>query len=343
LKPIFSSFLIIRLSSLGDILLMTPALRALRRDFPESRIDVLTRSRYQELLDGNPNLSNLILFDSADEAREMKRIQADLKGRYDVVVDLHTGLRSFRIRRNLRAKRVLVYHKHRLARQILVATKINRLGDDFSVPLAYLQALEPLGVRDDGLGLEWPGAMVRRDQFLAFTGMEAAPDNKPIALCPGASYGTKRWPLKKWVDLAEILLERGHSLWIFGDGQDAQAGAALKAKDPSRVSNFCGTLRPALSGAGLSFCRAAVTNDAGPMHMAAAVGTPVVAIFGSTVPEFGFRPFRVPHRISQVAVWCRPCSHLGFAKCPLGHFKCMKQQKAEGVAKLVEELKSYEL
>ena len=332
------SFLLIRLSSLGDILLMTPALRALRTRYPDSRIDVLLRSRYRDLLENNPHISNLILFEAHNDSQPRKQLEAELRGRYDVVADLHTGLRSFGLRRRLGAHRVLHYHKRRLARWLLVQFKINLYRKEFSVPLAYLEALRPLGVQDDGLGLEWPGALAKRDEFLQLVGLSEAPQSKPVALCPGASFNTKRWPLDYWQELAGMLLKRGNTLWIFGGENDTDAGNTLRDLNPHRVLNFCGKLNPALSGAGLSFCRAAVTSDAGPMHMAAAGGTPVVAIFGSTVPAFGFRPFRVPHRIAEVNIGCRPCSHLGYDQCPLGHFRCMKEVTAEKVAGLLGEL-----
>jgi lipopolysaccharide heptosyltransferase II len=338
MEPTPPSFLLIRFSSLGDILLLTPVLRSLRLAFPDSRIDVLLRPRFRELLTGNPHLSNLVFLEDPADNNTLNQLQSELHGRYDTVIDLHTGLRSSQLRTQLGAPRILVYDKRRLVRWLLVALKINLYGREFSVPEAYLAALKPLGVKDDGGGLEWPGARLRREEFLQVAGLGQVPDPKPIALCPGASFGTKRWPLEYWLGLARLLLEKGHSIWVFGGKEDVEAGEALNAVNPARISNFCGSLSPALSGAGLSFCRAAVTNDAGPMHMAAAVETPVVAIFGSTVPAFGFRPFRVSHRISEVSVYCRPCSHLGWAACPLGHFRCMKEQKAEGVMKLLEEL-----
>jgi lipopolysaccharide heptosyltransferase II len=332
------SFLLIRFSSLGDILLLTPALRSLRQAYPDSRIDVLIRPRFRELLENNPHISHLVFLEDPADSHTLKQLQNELHGRYDTVVDLHTGLRSSQLRTQLDAGRILVYDKRRFVRWLLVAFKINLYGREFSVPEAYLEALKPLGVKDAGGGLEWPGALARREEFLQVAILAQAPDPKPIALCPGASFATKRWTQESWLDLARLLLDKGHTLWVFGGTEDAEAGEALKAVNPERMSTFCGKLSPALSGAGLSFCQAAVTNDAGPMHMAAAVGTPVVAIFGSTVPAFGFRPFRVPHRIAESSVYCRPCSHLGWAACPLGHFRCMKEQKAEGVVRLVEEL-----
>jgi len=332
------AFLLLRLSSLGDILLLTPALRALRAAHPSARIDVLLRRRYRELLEGNPHVSNLIFFEEGGGLGAWRELERRLRGHYEVVADLHTGLRSWRLRRALGAPMTLAYRKRRLARWALVRLKRDLYGSEFSVPLAYLQALEPLGARDDGLGLEWPGALTRRGEFLDRAGLSRAPDIPPVALCPGASFATKRWPLDRWQELATGLLRRGLDLWIFGGPEDRAAGRLLRDLDPARVRDFCGILSPALSGAGLSFCRLAVTHDAGPAHMAAAVGRPVLALFGSTVAQFGFRPFRVPHRLVQAEVSCRPCSHLGFSRCPRGHFRCMMDLAPETVLRHFEDL-----
>ncbi len=329
------SFLLIRLSSLGDILLLTPALRALRQTFPNARLDVLIRSRYRELLADNPHISGLVLFEDFPEPTRLRR---HLHGQYKTVIDLHTSLRSCLLRRRLGAPQVLTYHKRRCVRWIMVNFKQNLYGGEFSLPLAYMQALAPLQVQDDGGGLEWPGALARREEFLRLADLEAVPDPGPVALCPGASYETKRWPREYWRELAGRLLDRDCTLWIFGDEQDIPAGENLRAINPARVVNFCGKLSLAQTGAGLSFCRLAITHDAGPAHMAAAVQVPVVDIFGSTVPQFGFRPFRVPHRLVEAAVLCRPCSHLGYDACPLGHFRCMKEISVEHVLKLVCEI-----
>ncbi len=335
----FHTFLIIRLSSLGDILLTTPAIRCLRRAYPEARIDVLIRAQYRELLEGNPHLSNLILFPDHGDSAALRKMAVELRGRYDVVIDLHTGLRSFYLRRRLRAEWILRYRKKRLQRWVLVRLKRNIYREEFSVPIAYMRALAKLGVQDDGGGLEWFAATTHRNSFLTNFGLEAIPDPAPIALCPGASHFTKRWPLEKWRELGKRLLDAGEpALWVFGGFEDSEAGEYLSRLHPERMLNFCGKLSLTQSGAGLSLCRLAITHDAGPAHMAAAVGTPVVDIFGSTVPQFGFSPFRIPHRIAQKELYCRPCSHLGYSKCPLGHFRCMRDQSVDEILKLAREL-----
>lgn len=335
---IAKTFLVIRLSSLGDVLLTTPALRCLRETFPDAIVDVLVKDRYLELLQGNPNVSSLRLFSDSGKWKDVRPTCAALRNHYDVVVDLHTGLRSFHIRHQLGTKRVLAYKKRRLARWLLVKFKRNFYDGEFSVPLAYLEALAPLGVKDDGEGLEWPAALSARSGFLERVSIPGIPDPKPIAICPGASYATKRWPLEHWTQLSEKLLERGYSLWVFGDKSDDETGDALRRIAPAKVANFCGRLGLAGAGAGLSYCKLAVTHDAGPAHMATAVGLPVVAIFGSTVTQFGFRPFRIAHRIAQIELPCRPCSHLGYSSCPLGHFRCMRDLSVKHVLELVDDL-----
>ncbi len=203
------SFLIIRLSSLGDILLTTPALRCLRGVYPDARIDVVVRQRYEELLQDNPHISSLISFPEPADRKALQKLASQLRSRYGTVIDLHTGLRSGYLRRNLRAARVLAYRKRRLARWILVKFKKDLYGSEFSVPRAYLKALAPLGVQDDGGGLEWPAALNKREQFPEIASLDGLPEAPPIALCPGASFPTKRWPVELWGELTEKLLAKG--------------------------------------------------------------------------------------------------------------------------------------
>lgn len=334
------SILVIRLSSLGDILLTTPALRCLRIVYPEARIDVVVRERYLELLQGNPHISSLLLLPEPADRKTLQDFVKEHRSRYGIVVDLHTGLRSAYLRRNLRPAMILSYRKRRIARWILVKFKKDVYGGEFSVPLAYLKALVPLGVYDDGGGLEWPLALNKKESFLEIADLKEAPNPPPIALCPGASFASKRWPIELWRELTEELLKKGHSIWVFGDQSDTEAGEHIKDVDPVRVLDFCGKLSLAETGAGLSYCKLAVTHDAGPAHMASAVGTPVVAIYGSTVTRFGFRPFRIPHRIAEIDLPCRPCSHLGFQACPLEHHNCMNDQHAADVLSRIEDLKA---
>ncbi|TKJ42543.1 hypothetical protein CEE37_02315 [candidate division LCP-89 bacterium B3_LCP] len=334
------SFLVIRLSSLGDVLLTTPALRCLRKTYPQSHIDVIVRERYVELLRGNPNISSVIPLPEPADRKTIRNVAETMESRYDTVIDLHTGFRSTYLRRLLKPERALIYHKRRLVRWLKVRLKLDLYGDEFSVPLAYLKCLQPLNVKDDNLGMEWQGALLQKDQFLEKAKLAYPSEVPTIALCPGASFASKRWPVENWCSLAAELLKENFNLWIIGDNSDKTAGDQIRSVNPEHINNFCGLLSFAQSGAALSLCNLAITHDAGPSHMAAAVKTPLVAIFGSTVLQFGFRPFRIPHRIAEVNVTCRPCSHLGFDRCPKDHFRCMKDITSEHVLQLVKDLLS---
>ncbi|MFH1862209.1 MAG: glycosyltransferase family 9 protein [bacterium] len=332
------SFLIIRFSSLGDILLLTPALRCLRREFPSAQIDVVLKERYRELLAENPHVDDLILLPDQANFAELKELAISLRSRYQTVVDMHTGLRSFYLRSRIAASQVLKYRKQRFKRWVLVQLKGNLYPAGFTVPGAYLRALAPLGVRDDGEGLEWLSAFKARPRFLEKLALDKAPDAKPIAICPGASFATKRWFDEYWAELIQLLLASQREIWIFGDNGDVELGQRLQDIHPLRIRNFCGSLGLLEAGVGLSCCEVAITLDAGPSHMAAAVGVPVVTIFGPTVTAFGFRPFRIPHRVAETSLKCRPCSHLGGKVCPLGHHRCMKDVTPAQVLALVHEL-----
>ncbi|MBU0517780.1 glycosyltransferase family 9 protein [bacterium] len=317
-------------------------MRCLRKTFPKAQIDFIVKEQYVELLAGNPHLNNLIPLAEPGDKRALSALCNNLKNRYHTVIDLHTSLRSNFIKRRLGASRILSYNKRRIKRWLLVKTKRNFYGTEFSVPGAYLDALKSIGVADDDKGLEWPGIVSLMDQFYQRAGLDRSSLDKPIALCPGASFATKIWPLDNWEKVLDELLKRDVPLWIFGDQDDYQAGERLRSLAPERIQNFAGKLSISGSAAGISLCRLAVTHDAGPMHIAAAVGTPVVAMFGSTVPAFGFKPFRSPHRLLQAKVSCRPCSHLGFDVCPLRHFRCMQEISPEQVTEAIYNLEAQE-
>jgi heptosyltransferase-2 len=146
-----------------------------------------------------------------------------------------------------------------------------------------------------------------------------------VAIAPGSVWATKRWPLDHFRSLVDELIARGCRVVVIGGGEDAELCERLTKRFPSdKVDDACGRLTPLQSAEMLRRCRVLVTNDSAPMHLAAAFGTPCVAIFGPTVPEFGFAPFGPQHIIiERKALWCRPCTPHGGARCPTGTHECM--------------------
>jgi heptosyltransferase-2 len=152
-----------------------------------------------------------------------------------------------------------------------------------------------------------------------------------VALAPGSIWGTKRWPYYPALAMA---LDR--PVAVIGGAEDAPLANAVIAAAPGRAASAAGALSLRASAALIHRAAVLVTNDSAPLHLATAVGTPVVAVFGPTVPEFGFGP-RGPADIAlgNVGLACRPCSRHGPQRCPLGHHRCMRDLAAETVAAAV--------
>jgi len=248
------SILIIRLSSLGDVLLTTPAVRSLRNTFPSARIDFMLKEQYAELLQNNPHISSIITFPEPADFDTLNRMIAKLRDQYDIIIDLHTSLRSYQLRKRLNAGRVLKYKKRRLLRWLLVNCKRDYYPQEFSIPTAYIEAMKPLGVVDDGTGLEWHITEDKVQRFLEIAELNEKPPQKPVALCPGASFATKRWDSERWMELAEKMAERNHLIWVFGDESDREVGERIQTIYSDRIINLCGKLSLAEAGAGFDEC-----------------------------------------------------------------------------------------
>ena len=312
--------LAVRFSSIGDILLTTPLLRAIQRSHPGSRVTVLTKREYVPLLSHNPHVYRVL---GMAPGRSLLGLATELRGdRYSHLLDLHDSLRS-------RALRVLVpgrwrsYPKHRLDRALLIRMKRNRYRDRRPVAERYFSAAKDLGVRPDGGPPDFflgPEAGEHVAAWLASVRLE---NQSIVAVAPGAAHATKRWPLEHWRTLVNRQVADGHAVVIVGGPGDAALGAALSNGTDERITNAAGIFGLQATGALLRRARALVSGDTGVMHMATAVGTPVVGLFGPTVEAFGFFPYTNRATVLELPLPCRPCSSQGGPKCPLGHHRCL--------------------
>ncbi len=157
-----------------------------------------------------------------------------------------------------------------------------------------------------------------------------------IVLAPGAAHYTKRWPIEKFDQLIkELLQSTNKQIILLGNKEERKYASALVTSN--RIINLAGQLTLLQAAVIISRARVIVSNDSGLMHLATAVNTPVVSIFGSTVKELGFFPYKSVARVHEVNnLWCRPCSHIGRSRCPLGHFKCMQQINSKDVFNSVQ-------
>ena len=328
-----NNILIIRLSSIGDILLSTPFIRQVRQKFPEVKIDFVVKDIYKDLIKYNPHLDNVFSLRLNKDKSELYELKQTLQERsYQIVFDLHNNLRSNYLKRHLKAALKRSIHKSKIKQSLLVWFKINNYDKEIPIPERYLAVGRDTGVEDDGNGLEifWnddTGQSAREKARIEKLEL----DHPFVALAPGAGFFTKRWPVKKFETLIEIIQqEKKLPIVVFGGKEDNEIGKILS--QPDNVINLCGKLSLLETACLLSKGTALVSNDSGLMHMATAVKTPVVAIFGSTVKELGFFPFRSRSQVVENSILsCRPCSHIGRNKCPKGHFKCMEDISVQQV------------
>ncbi|HZW38258.1 MAG TPA: glycosyltransferase family 9 protein [Ignavibacteriaceae bacterium] len=304
-----NKILIIRLSSLGDILLTTPLIRSLKKQYPKLQIDFLVKEQYKDLLVLNPYLSNVIIYRSSKE--ELDNLKNILKSNdYDAVIDLHNNFRSLDIRKTLRVKSY-IFRKRSLKKFLLVKFKVNLLKDAPQISVRYADSIN-IKLDEEGLDL--------------FTNKASAineTNEKYICFAPGSRHFTKMWPEEYYIQLGKMLTNAGYKIVLVGGTSDAAICKHIN-DDIIGSINLGGKDDILQIAADIKKCKLVVCNDSGLMHIASAVKIPVVVMFGSTVKEFGFTPFRVRNLILENKLLsCRPCSHVGRANCPEGHFKCM--------------------
>ena len=321
--------LLIRFSSIGDILLTTPLLRALRQSHPDLRLTFLTKRAYLPLLNHNPNVNRVI---GLGPEGSLTGLAAELRtDRYTHLLDLHDNLRS-RILRLLVPGRWRTYPKHRLARALLIHAKRNRYRDRRPVAERYFAAARDLQVVPDGGAPEFfVGPEAREEAAAWLDSVGLAGESRLVALAPGAAHATKRWPLDHWRTLVDRIVGDGFAVAVVGGTDDALLGARLSEQRRGRVASAAGMFGLQATGALLQRTRVLVSGDTGVMHMATGVGTPVVALFGPTVEAFGFFPYTRRATVLELPLPCRPCSAMGGPRCPLGHHRCMIDIQADVV------------
>ena len=329
--------LVVRFSAIGDILLITPLLRALRARYPAGWITALTKEQYVPLLSHNPNVNEVIGIGVGESVRQVaERLR---RARYTHRLDLHGSLRSLALRR-LVPGRWTTYSKRRLARALLIITKRDFYHAEVPVAERYFEAALSLDVQPDGTSPDLFLAPEARDDASSWlTRVGAGEPGSLMAIAPGAAHATKRWPVEHWIELTRRITSTGASVVVLGGAEDATIAKAVVAGAGPRVFTAAGELGLQQTGALLQRASALISGDTGVMHMATAVGTPVVALFGPTVRQFGFFPYRARRAtVVERDLGCRPCTAQGSSRCPLGHHRCMREIVPAAVSASLAEL-----
>jgi ADP-heptose:LPS heptosyltransferase len=206
----------------------------------------------------------------------------------------------------------------------------------------YLQTVESFGVKNDGAGLDY---FIADDERVKESDIPASHQAGYIGIVIGAALNTKKYPLHK---LRELCGAIDHPVILLGGLEDAEEGEKIAAVDSIKIYNACGKYSLNESADLVRRAKLIVTNDTGLMHIAAAFKKPVISLWGNTVPEFGMYPYygdnylshkqQVPYDIIEIRnLSCRPCSKIGYDKCPKSHFKCMELIKATTVLEKIRE------
>jgi lipopolysaccharide heptosyltransferase II len=330
------NILLVRFSAIGDILLMTPLLRALRQRHPDARISVVTKLAFAPLLEHNPRITEVIGW---KEPESLTALGRELKRRgFSHRLDLHQSLRSRGLRLVVGGKWT-THPKYRAARLVLIHAKRDLYRDRRPMAERYFDAARELDVTPDSGSLEMflsRPTLARAEEFLTARGIGVT--RQLIALAPGAAHFTKRWPEHHWTALARRLVEHGNDVVVLGGPDDSELGARVAAAGGQGALNAAGAFDLPGSAALLKRARALVSGDTGVMHMATAVGTPVVALFGPTVEAFGFYPYHAKATVLARDLSCRPCSAHGGPACPLTHHRCMQDTMPEDVLEALRKL-----
>lgn len=324
-RPI-QKILLIRLSSIGDIVLCSPVVRSLRTCFPNAEIHFLTKKAFASLLQHDPAIDKLHLF-----AGDLSATIRDLrKENFDQVLDLHRSIRSRRIKLALRIP-TASYQKDRWSILLYTKYRIGKLPGNHTVD-RYAAALDKIGCQLDSKGLDF--FLPDEARQLAKQNIAQHFSDAPVAVVLGGNFQTKRWPKEYFL---ELLNELKKPVLLLGGKAEIDDAKWIDERLEVQSLNAVAQYDLLLSSAMLERAEFVITHDTGLMHIATALGQTIFSIWGSTVPEIGFSPYKAKKSIiiENKELSCRPCSKLGHAKCPKGHFKCMMDIKPTQVLEAI--------
>jgi ADP-heptose:LPS heptosyltransferase len=328
--------LVIRLSSIGDIVLTTPVIRCLKKQVPDVQLHYLIKASFKPVLEANPYVDKLHTVQNDLDAV----IETLKQENFDYIIDLHHNLRSLRVKKALK-KRSFSFNKLNIQKFVYTSIKLNLLPDVHIVD-RYMETVASLGVKNDGRGLDY---FIPEKDKVKESDIPASHLAGYIGVVIGAAHNTKKLPLHK---LKTLCAGIHHPIILLGGREDREQGEEIAAVDRHKIYNACGKFNINESADLVRHAKLIITHDTGLMHIASAFKRPLISVWGNTVPEFGMYPYygntaqvpkdKLPYDIFEIRpLYCRPCSKIGYKKCPLGHFKCMEKHSMEAIAERVHQ------
>lgn len=315
--------LVLRFSSIGDIVLTSPVVRNLYNQIPNVEIHFATKNSFKDTLCFSPYIHKIKLLEKGNWQMFVNELKAE---KYDAIVDLHNNLRTRRLGFVLGVKKVYRFKKHNIAKWLAVKFKNIKVLPPVHIVDRYINSIEKLGIKNDFKGLDYFTGNTILPETLSFLSQ-----TKFLAVVLGGQYFTKRTPVNK---LVELLKDTTYPLVLLGGKEDIEQGGILEnLLVDKNVINATGVLSINQSALVLKLSYKVISNDTGLMHIAAAFNKPILSLWGNTIPEFGMYPYFPKNSDSEKLslvlevknLDCRPCSKIGFDSCPKGHFNCMNK------------------
>jgi ADP-heptose:LPS heptosyltransferase len=321
-------FLFIRFSSIGDIVLTSPVIRIAKEQIKGAEIHFLTKKQYSTVLENNPYIDKLISVDNQNFNKILSELYNE---RYDYIIDLHKNIRSYKVRRKLK---ILSFSFDKLNKQkwLYVNFKINKLPDIHIVD-RYLKTLSAFDVKNDNKGLDY---FIPENDEINLHKIDLKKNNY-IAVVVGAQHYTKQIP----VEILQKIISSVNKQFVLLGGRQDENRAKMLSSINKNIINLTGKLNLNQSADVIRKSQLVISSDTGLMHIASAFKKNIVSLWGNTVPEFGMYPYMPGKRsrIFQVEnLKCRPCSKIGFRKCPKKHFNCMMLQNTTEIISYINEI-----
>ena len=318
--------LIIRFSSIGDIVLTSPIIRCLKKQLPNAQIHYLTKENYKNILSSNPYITKIhtLKHSIADTAKELK------SENFDFVVDLHHNLRSLLVKTKLNIPSQ-TFNKLNVRKWIYVKTKRKSIMPSIHIVDRYFEAVSKLGVTNDMAGLDFFDGQISNIDL---------PFDNYVAIVCGATHTTKQIPPKYIEYLCQNIKQ---NIILLGDSNDAKRLQTIAISNLPNVVNMCGKCSLSQSALYVKHSSLVITSDTGLMHIAAAYNKNIITIWGNTTPQLGMYPYMPTGKgkyinIEAKDVKCRPCSKIGYKECPKKHFLCMNKIVWDDVVQAAEKI-----